>query len=468
MKKSKKWSLALALALLLLAGGCGQEEVQEEESDESAVAVEIQRVERSSIAAESTVSGQVAAGDQESVFLALSAQFKDVYVEVGDNVTAGQTLFTVDISSTLDNIQTTKMSMASARKNYQDQSSLLSQQIQQARDQLEKTKPQLELANSQLDQANAQLAMAEKNLADTQALLAIGAASQLEVDNAGMAVDNAKMGVQNAEIAVDSVKSGMDSAQLSINNLVASQNSAREQYTLSEQNSQSTLNQLEASLKGVDSKGNVAAPISGTVISLNAFKNGFSAPGSPMATIESTTDREITASVSEALVPKIHTGDRVNVKIESANAEFQGTISDMESSANPATHLYGVTISIPAGQGAGLLAGMFAAGAIVQIPLTVISQAAMHAPVVLTQTGILLTVVTAIVCIIIGQFGYVYAIGNLSPTVVSAFENVLPVTTVVLSIFIFGKMLTAPQLIGAVLIMASVTVIALKSGENNQ
>ena len=326
MKKSKKWSLALALALLLLAGGCGQEEVQEEESDESAVAVEIQRVERSSIAAESTVSGQVAAGDQESVFLALSAQFKDVYVEVGDNVTAGQTLFTVDISSTLDNIQTTKMSMASARKNYQDQSSLLSQQIQQARDQLEKTKPQLELANSQLDQANAQLAMAEKNLADTQALLAIGAASQLEVDNAGMAVDNAKMGVQNAEIAVDSVKSGMDSAQLSINNLVASQNSAREQYTLSEQNSQSTLNQLEASLKGVDSKGNVAAPISGTVISLNAFKNGFSAPGSPMATIESTTDREITALVS----------------------------------ANPATHLYGVTISIPAGQGAGLLAGMFA------------------------------------------------------------------------------------------------------------
>ena len=115
-----------------------------------------------------------------------------------------------------------------------------------------------------------------------------------------------------------------------------------------------------------------------------------------------------------------------------------------------------------------LLAGMFAAGAIVQIPLTVISQAATHAPVVLTQTGILLTVVTAIVCIIIGQFGYVYAIGNLSPTVVSAFENVLPVTTVVLSIFIFGKMLTAPQLIGAVLIMASVTVIALKSEENNQ
>lgn len=80
--------------------------------------------------------------------------------------------------------------------------------------------------------------------------------------------------------------------------------------------------------------------------------------------------------------------------------------------------------------------------------------------------GVLVTIATAIVCIIIGQFGYVYAIGHLSPTVVSAFENVLPVTTVVLSIFIFGKLLTGLQIIGAVLIMLSVTVIAIKGASD--
>ena len=80
--------------------------------------------------------------------------------------------------------------------------------------------------------------------------------------------------------------------------------------------------------------------------------------------------------------------------------------------------------------------------------------------------GVLVTIATAIVCIIIGQFGYVYAIGHLSPTVVSAFENVLQVTTVVLSIFIFGKLLTGLQIIGAVLIMLSVTVIAIKSASD--
>ena len=113
-----------------------------------------------------------------------------------------------------------------------------------------------------------------------------------------------------------------------------------------------------------------------------------------------------------------------------------------------------------------LLTGLFVSGVIVQIPLTVISQGISHAPLTLTGTGILVTIATAIICIIVGQFGYVYAIGHLSPTVVSAFENVLPVTTVVLSIFIFGKLLTGLQIIGTILIMLAVTVIALKGSDS--
>ena len=402
MKKPAKSVFVLALILLLTAGGCGQEETEPEEQEVSAIAVEIQRVERGAISAKSTVSGQVAAGEQESVFVGLSAQCKDVYVELGDDVTAGQKLFTVDVSSVLDNIKTTRLSMDSARKSWQDQNSLLSQQIRQARvqltqteDQLEQANAQLELANAGLEQAdfqleqanagleyaNSQLAMAEKNLSDTEALLAIGAASQLEVDNARLTADSARMGVENAEgtvksaemgvenakitvksaeMGVDNVKTGADSARISINNLIASQNSAREQYNLSVQNSQNTLNQLENSLRGVDRDGNVTAPISGTVISLNAYKNSFASPGTPMVTIESTDDREISVSVSEALMPKLREGDRAGVKVESAGADFQGTISSIDSSANPATHLYSVTVAIPAGQGGKLMAGMFA------------------------------------------------------------------------------------------------------------
>lgn len=113
-----------------------------------------------------------------------------------------------------------------------------------------------------------------------------------------------------------------------------------------------------------------------------------------------------------------------------------------------------------------LLTGLFVSGVIVQIPLTLISQGISHAPATFTPMGIIVTIVTAIICIIIGQFGYVYAIGTLSPAVVSAFENVIPVTAVVLSIFFFGKMLTGLQVIGALLIMLAVTVIAITGAKD--
>lgn len=107
-----------------------------------------------------------------------------------------------------------------------------------------------------------------------------------------------------------------------------------------------------------------------------------------------------------------------------------------------------------------LMTGLFYSGTIVQIPTVIISQAITHTPVTLTPTGIIVTLATSIVCIIMGEFGYVYAVGKLSTTLVAAFENVLPVTAVIFSIFIFGKILTATQIIGGVIILIAVTTIA--------
>ena len=108
-----------------------------------------------------------------------------------------------------------------------------------------------------------------------------------------------------------------------------------------------------------------------------------------------------------------------------------------------------------------LLTGLFLSGLILQIPAVIITQAVTHAPVTVTPMGILVTLATAIICIIIGEFGYIYAVGKLSTTLVSAFENVLPVTAVIFSIFIFGKILTPTQIIGGVIILIAVTVIAI-------
>ena len=55
-----------------------------------------------------------------------------------------------------------------------------------------------------------------------------------------------------------------------------------------------------------------------------------------------------------------------------------------------------------------------------------------------------------------------YAIGKLSVTTVSIFENVLPVTAVIFSFVIFHTMLTGIQIAGGIIIMISVTILALK------
>lgn len=299
--KKRILCLTMALIMLLLLCSCDEEETQE---TDNTTPVEIAMVEKSSISAESNVSGQVVSAKQESVFVALSVRCTDVYVEAGDYVSAGQTICTLDMASTWANYETAVMSYETARQSYEDQSAVLSQQV----------------------------AMAEKNVTDTQALFEMGAASQLEVDNAKLQLESAR----------------------------ASMNSALSQLEVSMQNYQATIAQLESSLANIDRSGNVAAPISGNILSLNAAKNSFVSPSAPVVTVDSTSDMEITASVSEALVSKLSVGGKVNVAISSAGKEFQATISSVDRSANPQTHLYGVTIQIPSGSASGLLSGMFA------------------------------------------------------------------------------------------------------------
>ena len=300
--KKRIISLCLALGALFLLAGCGEEE--EPEAEDQTTAVEIATVSRGTISAENTVSGQVVSGGQESVYVALSVRCTAVNVEVGDTVSTGQTLCTLDIAATQANYNTASLSYAKAQQSYADQSALLAQQVAQA----------------------------EKNLSDTQALFELGAASQAEVDNAQLALDSAK----------------------------ASMTVTLDQLEVSMQNYRATMEQIRASLANIGSGGQVTAPISGTVISLSAAENGFVSPSAPIATIESTSDMEVQVGVAESLIGKLQVGGQVTVTVDSAQTSFQGTIHALDTSPDANTHLYTVTIKIPPSSARGLLSGMFA------------------------------------------------------------------------------------------------------------
>ena len=311
MKQKKILAIALTAALTLgltacQSGGPGSGTASSESQNEPAaagVAVQIQQVYADTISTENKVSGRVVTDGQESVFVAAQAQCTALYVEVGDAVTAGQALCTLDMASTLSSYSAASISYHSAVQSYQDQEAIFDKQI----------------------------ALAEKNVSDLKALFEIGAASQLEIDQAELSLQTAQA-QKSATLA--QLEAGMQSYKANVE-------------------------QLSAVLENVDSRGNVIAPISGTILSLNAAEGSYVGPTAPVAVIDGVDRLEIAVSVSEALVPKLAEGDEVDVSVSALNVRLVGTIKKIESSASMQTKLYNVTISI-AEDVEGLLSGMFA------------------------------------------------------------------------------------------------------------
>lgn len=301
MRTQRVFALFLAAAAILTLTACGGEEAPAEEP--AGVAVQVQTVLAGTIATENRVTGQVSAENSSTILISSAAQCTDVYFQAGDLVEAGDILCTLDLGSSLATYNAARISYDSAVQSYQDQAAILDKQVQ----------------------------LAQENVANTQALFEIGAASQLEVDQ--------------AEIDYESA--------------VAGRNSTLAQLEAGIQNARSSLDQLDTALENVDSSGNVIAPISGTLATMNAVKGSYISNSAPLAVITGGDQMKVTVSVSEVLVPQLAIGDEADVTVDAADQTFTAVIRSVERAANAQTRLYTVTLTVPEGVG-GLLSGMFA------------------------------------------------------------------------------------------------------------
>ena len=292
--------LACAMALALTA--CGGEEPAED-TVPAGVAVQVKTVTAGSIATENKVSGQVSADNESVILIASAAKCTAVYKEAGDTVQAGDKICTLDLGSTLSSYNAARISYQAAVQSYQDQKGILDKQVSLAAD----------------------------NVNNTKALFEIGAASQLEVDQ----------------------------AELNYQNAVAGRNSALAQLEAGMQNAKSGVEQLDTALENVDAEGNVLAPQSGTLVTMNAVEGSYISNSMPLVVIDGADQMKVTASVSEALVPKLTVGDKAEVSVSAADATFTATIRSVERAASMQTKLYTVVLTVPADVG-GLMSGMFA------------------------------------------------------------------------------------------------------------
>lgn len=301
MKYNRITALLLTAVLALSLTACGSQE--QEEQPAAGVAVQVETVTADTIATENKVSGKISADNESTIMIATAAKCTAVYAQAGDEVQAGDILCTLDLGSSLASYNAARISYNSAVQSYQDQKNILDKQVSLAAD----------------------------NVSNTKALFEIGAASQLEIDQ----------------------------AELNYSNAVAGRNSALSQLEAGIQNAKSGLEQLDTALENVDQAGNVIAPQAGTLVTMNAVENSFISNAMPLAVIDGADQMKVTVSVSETLVPKIAAGDSAEVYVSAIDQSFSATIRSVERAANMQTKLYTVTLTVPADVG-GLLSGMFA------------------------------------------------------------------------------------------------------------
>ncbi len=331
--KKRISSLLLAGALMISLTACGG---QEDDSTEDAAAaasigtaVEVASVERGSMATENTLSGQVIADKTVAVVPLTQGTVSGLKAEVGDYVSEGDLLFTIDTS-------TVTAGYGALSSSYEATREMTDQAIKNAEIGIENARIARENAQLGLDNAIMGLENAQTNLYNTQQLFLVGAASQLELDAAVDALSQAEAGVAQAQAAVDQAEYGIQQAENGVAQAQASQKSSLAQI-------QSSMSSMGAQAKN----GKVKAPCSGLVTSVSVVNGGF-AGGSAAMTIAEEGRTRISVSVSESIYGKLRTGDTAQVTVPSVSAEpYTAQIAQIDIAANPQTALYEVRLYTP-------------------------------------------------------------------------------------------------------------------------
>lgn len=292
--------------------------------------VKTQKINLGSISAEVEYAGNLKPKTQVVVLPKTGGRVASVNVNLGDKVSVGQTLYTLDTTELQANLQSQQALLEAADANLEKTSdSGLAQQISEAEKAAGKSQVQFDSEKDNYDKM--------------QKLYAAGAISKKELDDAKTKYDNAsidlnadqnnlnllrdKIGPQNTKAAAAQVaqsQAGVNSVQIQINN------------------------------------GNVTSPIAGVVSSRDVEVGQIAGGQSGSVTVidSSTLTAEIT--VPDKMLGKIQVGQSVPVAITALqDKEISGVIESISPDANSKDNSYVVKIKIDNSNG-DMKAGMFA------------------------------------------------------------------------------------------------------------
>jgi RND family efflux transporter MFP subunit len=137
-----------------------------------------------------------------------------------------------------------------------------------------------------------------------------------------------------------------------VDNVILQYNSAKARVAVARQ----MRGEVNANL----SYNSLTAPFPGVVTQKLAEAGSIANPGMPILTIEQDGIFQVSASISESDISKIHLGDVANIHIKSTDKFFEGKIIQINPSSQFTGGQYIVKISLPTTAKKDIYAGMFA------------------------------------------------------------------------------------------------------------
>lgn len=323
--------LTAGALIAMSATACGSGGAEQETAITTAVAVNVQQVQKGSMESYIKVSTQVSANSSVDVIPKAGGTVESLNVEVGDVVRAGDLLFVVDDTDLQISAQTALAGIQQA------QASVNSAQAQYNSTVGGSSQSQLDNARTAMDSAKISYDDAVKNLERTKELFSVGGASQTEVEALESSVELARQQYEAAKNQYDLLnnqilKESAAAAAAGVKQAQAGVESARSQY-------ESIQNQI--------ANTRVKAEVGGMVASNNVTVGGTVSVGAPAMTIMDINTVKVVLGVSDEAINQIAIGSTVYVTISAASDEvFEGHVSSIAPAPDNQTMLYPVEVEL--------------------------------------------------------------------------------------------------------------------------
>jgi len=351
MRKAVLAAVALGIITAGL-GGCGRQSANSPSgagSQKKAPLVETQAVKRGDIARMIQTTGTAVCADKANVSPKVEQRIVWLQVEEGDKVRAGQVLVRLDTTELDAQTRQAEAEVRVAQARLRDiEAGARSQEIRAAEAAVAQAKAQTAAARSAAEDA-------DRDLERQRQLLAIGGASQQEVDHvqtrhdaASSQVGVAEAGLAAAQERLSQLKEGATQTQLAL---------AREQ--VSQARTRLSYWQSQAAFYVI------RAPISGVVTRKHQFVGDLASPKAPILTLADTSSTVIRTSVTDEVASRLRVGMPVRAEVDAlpGSEPLPLRVGRIYPSADPATRLVTVEMAAP------MLAGKIKEGSLARLAM---------------------------------------------------------------------------------------------------